>query len=190
MDLTLSWDLFIIFFFAVVIAYSFIIGKHQTLTILVATYIAVLATQGIGNLLQRLIGETQPVVQIFSILGVTINVSSLSLTKLILFMIAIICIALQGGVNVEYGNSHSSTINMIATGLFGFGTAGLIIMALLTFVAGMPILDPTLGQQPMILPLMQGSSLVKFMILNQDMWFALPALFLIGFGLVKERASS
>ena len=53
MDLTLSWDLFIVFFFSVVTAYSFIIGKHQTLTTLVAAFIAILATQGLGHVLVR-----------------------------------------------------------------------------------------------------------------------------------------
>src|SRR3990167_7087198 len=86
MDLTLSWDLFISFFFAVVTAYSFIIGKHQTLTILIAVYIAILATQGLGNIFVKFSGESEPVFRIFKVLGVDLNISTISIAKLVLFM--------------------------------------------------------------------------------------------------------
>ncbi len=189
MDLTLSWDLFIAFFFAVVTAYSFIIGKHQTLTILIAVYIAILATQGLGNIVLRFSGQAEPVYRMFEVLGVELNVSTMSVSKLILFMVCIVAVALKGGFNVEYGRSHSSMIALIATGLFGFATAGLIVIALLTFVAGAPLLDPTLGAKELFAPLMKQSQLVQAMILNQDLWFSLPALLLIGFGLVREGGS-
>jgi hypothetical protein len=186
MDLTLSWDLFIIFFFAVVTAYSFIIGKHETLKILVAVYIATLATQGIGNILTRFSGEGEPVYRILKVMGVTLNLNTVSIAKLVAFMLAIIWIALKGGFSVQYGRSHGSFVTLAATGLFGVATAGLIVTALLTFIAGSPLLDQALSSQPILLPLMQGSALVQLMVRNQDLWFSLPALLLIGFGLVKE----
>lgn len=189
MDLTLSWDLFIVFFFAVVTAYSFIIGKHETLKILVAVYIGILATQGVGNILTKFSGESEPVYRILKVMGVTLNISTLSVTKLLLFMMAIIAIALRGGFSVEYGRSHASFIALAATGLFGFATAGLIITTLLTFIAGAPLLDPTLGSREILLPIMQTSALVQVMVLNQDLWFALPALLLIGFGMLREESA-
>src|SRR3989344_9420100 len=107
MDLTLSWDLFIVFFFSVITAYSFIIGKHQTLKILVAVYIAILATQGIGNVLMRFSAESEPVYRILSVMGVNINISTLSVAKLVIFMVSIVSVALKGGFSVEYGRSHA-----------------------------------------------------------------------------------
>lgn len=187
MDLTLSWDLFIVFFFAVVTAYSFIIGKHETLKILVAVYIAILATQGIGNILTRFSGEGEPVYRILKVMGVTLNLTTVSVTKLISFMFAIIWIALKGGFSIQYGRSHGSLVALIATGLFGVATAGLIVTALLTFITGSPLLDPSLGTQQALLPLMQTSGLVQVMVLNQDLWFSLPALLLVGFGLVRDE---
>ena len=187
MDLTLSWDLFIVFFFSVVTAYSFIIGKHETLKVLVAVYIAILATQGIGNILTRFSGESEPVYRILQVMGVHLNISTLSVTKLFMFMAAIIAVALKGGLTVEYGKSHASFISLAATGLFGFATAGLIITSLLTFITGAPLLDPTLGTQPLLAPLMQTSAMVQIMVLNKDLWFSLPALLLIGFGLMRNQ---
>jgi len=104
-------------------------------------------------------------------------------------MIVIIAVALKGGFSVEYGKSHSSVVALIATALFGLSTAGLIVVSLLTFVAGAPLLDPSLGSKEVLVPLMQTSHLVQAMVLNQDLWFALPALLLVGFGLIKEDGS-
>jgi len=187
MDLTLSWDLFISFFFAVITAYSFIIGRHETLKILVAVYIAILVTQGLGNVLIRFSGESEPVYRIMMVMGVTLNVSSLSLAKLGIFMVTIIGIALKGGFKVEYSHNHSSITALVATGAFGFSTAGLIVMALITFVSGSPLMDPALGAKEILVPLMQSSNLVQVMVLNQDLWFSLPALLLVGFGLIREK---
>src|SRR3989338_3848589 len=97
MDLTLSWDLFIAFFFSVVTAYIFIIGKHQTLTILIAVYIAILATQGLGNIFMRFSGEAEPVYRIFKVLGVPLSVGTIPLSRLVLFMAIIIAGAPKGG---------------------------------------------------------------------------------------------
>ena len=187
MDLTLSWDLFILFFFAVVAAYSFIIGKHQTLKILIAIYIAILATQGIGNIFERISGESETVYRILKVMGVNLNLTTMSISKLVFFMIVIISIALKGGFSVEYGKSHSSIVALAATALFGLSTAGLIVVSLLTFVAGAPLLDPSLGSTEILVPLMKTSRMVQAMVLNQDLWFALPALLLVGFGLVREE---
>jgi hypothetical protein len=62
-------------------------------------------------------------------------------------------------------------------------------MTLLTFLSGAPLLDPALSTTEMLVPLMQSSHLVQVMVLNQDLWFSLPALLLVGFGLVKEAGS-
>ena len=49
MNVTLTWDLFIIVFFAVIITYSFIIGRREAIKIIIATYIAIVAVQGSGT---------------------------------------------------------------------------------------------------------------------------------------------
>ena len=55
-NLTLSWDLFIVVFFAIIVSYSFIIVQHQSMKVIIASYIGIIATQGIGNVLARLMG--------------------------------------------------------------------------------------------------------------------------------------
>jgi len=99
MQLTLSWDLFVIVFFAVVITYSFIIGKHESVKIIISTYIAIVAAQGMGNLIERLSTESQP---LFSMVGLTLDIQLLATTKLILFILTIIFLAVRGGFEIDY----------------------------------------------------------------------------------------
>ena len=87
MNITLSWDLFVIVFFAMVVAYSFIIGKHESVKIIIATYIATVAVQGMGNILERLTGQSQ---QVLTILGLTVDSTLLAIVKLVIFVATII----------------------------------------------------------------------------------------------------
>ena len=184
MNLTLSWDLFIIVFFAMVIAYSFIIGKHESVKIIIATYIATVAVQGLGNIITRVTGESQPILYV---LGLSVDSTILATMKLIIFVAVIIFIAVRGGIEIRYGKESGSILNMIITGAVGFATAGLILSTLLTFVAGSALLDVNLAQAETVSPIIQQSKLMQLMILNQDLWFALPALLLLGVGFLSSE---
>ncbi|MDD5750931.1 MAG: hypothetical protein PHS73_00225, partial [Candidatus Peribacteraceae bacterium] len=121
MDITLSWDLFVIVFFALVVTYSFIIGKHESVKIIIASYIAIVSVQGIGNLLARFSGEQEPM---FQMLGITVDITLLATTKLVIFVAAIIFLAVRGGFEVEFRREPGGTLDMVLTGVFGFATAG------------------------------------------------------------------
>lgn len=186
MNITLSWDLFIIVFFATVMAYSFIIGKTQSLKIIIASYISVVATQGIGNVLYRLTGSSQAILEV---MGLSLNITILSMTKIILFIIFIILIAIRSGVHVEYERDTGSLMSAVYTGLFGFFTAGLIVSTILTYATGNAILDSNIITSAALTEMMETSPLMQLMILNQDLWFTLPALLFVGIGFIKGGAN-
>ncbi|MFH1444600.1 MAG: hypothetical protein ABIG34_04415 [Candidatus Peregrinibacteria bacterium] len=183
MDLTLSWDLFVIVFFAVVMTYSFIIGKHESAKIIIASYIAIVAVQGIGNLLAR-ISTSEPM---FSMLGITVDITLLSTTKLVLFVAAVIFLAVRGSFEIEFKREPGSTIDLILTGIFGFASAGLLISTLLTYVADVPILSKTIAETATIASIVQGSPLMATMITYQDLWFAGPALLVLASGFIGRE---
>lgn len=184
MDVTLSWDLFIIVFFGIVIAYSFIIGKHESVKIIIATYIATVAVQGVGNILDRLTGESQP---FLVVLGLSVDSTLLSTVKLVIFVATIIFIAARAGIEIEYSKEPSNSITTIVTGLFGFATAGLLLSTLFSFIAGGPLLDAHIAESANISTIIEQSNLMQMMILNQDLWFSLPALLLVGVGLLSSE---
>ncbi len=184
MDLTLSWDLFVIVFFGIVISYSYIIGKHESVKVIVFSYIAIVAGQGIGNLLERLSTESAPML---AELGLTIDITILGSTKLVIFIATIVFLSVRGGFDVEYKNEAGSATNIALTGLFGFATAGLLLSTLLTFIGGMPLLSSTPELAASLSPIVEQSRLMRVMIIYQDAWFSAPALLLIAVGLIGNK---
>ena len=183
MSINPTWDLFIVVFFGLVITYSFIIGKHEAVKIIISTYIAILAVEGIGNILVRLTGSNQ---SILSILGLPFDSTVVTATKLVIFVILIIFIAVRGGVDIDYSKDPGGIINVLLTALFGAATAGLLITSLFIFVLNLPLLDPAVQTNATVVALMSKSKLMEVMIKNQDLWFSLPALIIIAVGFLSN----
>lgn len=186
MELTLSWDLFIVVFFAIVITYSFIIGMHEAVKIVIATYIAIVSVQGIGNIITRITGESQSFLRTF---GISLDITVLASTKLVIFIAAIIFLAVRGGFEIDYTKDTGGIVHIVLTGIFGFATAGLILSTLLVFVSNVPLLDSSITDSLSVSPIIQQSTLMQAMILNQDLWFSLPALLLLAVGFLHNERS-
>lgn len=184
MDITLTWDLIVIVFFAIVVAYSFIVGKDESVKIIIASYIAIVAVQAIGNLLDMLSGQTGFVMQM---LGFELDRNIISTLKLILFVAMIIFLAIRGGFEMEYSKEIDGIWEIVLTAGFGFTTAGLLLTALLTYIAAKPILDGTLHDAPLLAPLLAQSTLVQTMVEYQNIWFCLPAILLLAVGFVSNK---
>ncbi len=186
MQITLSWDLLVIIFFATVIAYSFIVGRDASVKIIIATYIAVVTVQGTGNLIAKMAGDSGSPL---SIVGLDLDPGWLGLTKILLFVAVILFLALRGGFDMHYVKDIPGIWDTLLTGVFGFATAGLILSTLLTFVAGRPILDVGLADAAPLIPLLAGSTLMQTMVHYQDLWFTFPALLLLGMGFFSTDMS-
>jgi hypothetical protein len=184
MELSLTWDLLVIVFFAVIVAYSFIVGKDESVKIIIASYIAIIAVQAIGNILMTFTGDTQSWADI---LGLGLDMNIVSTIKLVLFVAMIIGIAIRGGFEMEYAKDLDGVWNPIATAAFGFATSGLLLVALLTYVSAKPLLDETLGTAPLLQPLLKDSTLVQIMVDYQNIWFCLPAVLLLAVGFLSNR---
>ena len=184
MELSLTWDLLVIVFFAVIVAYSFIVGKDESVKIIIASYIAIVAVQAIGNILMMMNGQSQSLAQM---LGLGLNMNIISTIKLILFVGMIIFIAIKGGFEMEYAKDLDGVWNPIVTAAFGFATSGLLLIALLTYVSAKPILDETLKSAPLLQPLLTNSTLVNIMVDYQNIWFCLPAILLLIVGFLSSR---
>jgi hypothetical protein len=186
MHLTLSWDLFIIVFFAIVVTYTFIIGKKESTKIIVSSYIALVAVQGVSNVFSRLFGVTG-VSSVVGFLGLGIDTDITAVIKLVVFVTIVVFLAVKGGFQVEYGNEGNMAINLAITALCGIATAGLLLSILLTYIAGVTILDPALAHNPALVTVMQQSTFMKMMVENQDLLFTLPGIVLIASGFFSNR---
>src|SRR5262245_53694097 len=115
MNLTLSWDFFIIVFFALVITYTFILGRKESVKIIISTYVAIVAVQGLSSILERLTGYAGGLLTMF---GLGTDIATLSLLKLVLFISVFIFLAVRAGFDVVYTKDGNAVINSIVTGVF------------------------------------------------------------------------
>ncbi len=185
MNLTLSWDLFIVVFFALVITYTFIIGKREAVKIIVASYMAIVAVQGLSNVLTRLIGDTDTALNLF---GFSVDFPLLSVIKMVLFITIVISLAVRSGFDIQYNTEMSALINIGVTAILGFASGLLLLSTIIAYMGDSPILAMQISSSSSISPLVQQSTLLPMLLQNQDLWFALPALTLIGVGLLSNRA--
>lgn len=184
MQVTLSWDLLIILFVALVVAYSFIVGKDASVKIIVATYISVIAVQALGNVAVLLTSLSTA-----SMVGLSLSPSVLAIGKLILFAASVVFMAIKGGINVETGGGFGTVWDIAVSAALGFSTALLLLSSLVTYVSGRPLLDTTLASADALGGILLSSPLVRAIIDYQHVWFSLPAVLLLVIGFLGTKAS-
>jgi len=173
MEINLSWDLFVIVFFAVIIAYSFIIGRNQTLKIIISTYIAILTADGIGNLIKHyLLGKEE----VSSMIAASPE-AGLVVIKIAIFVATIVLITTRGRFRIDMDKSGGSMMNLILNLTYGILSAGLITSTILIYTSGASLVQdsgPLINDA--ILVMYRESVMVQTMINNYNIWFSLPAI--------------
>lgn len=173
MEINLSWDLFVIVFFAVIIAYSFIIGRNQTLKVIIATYIAILTADGIGNLIQHYFIDKDP----RDVIEMVNQTGSLVVIKIFIFVLTIVLVATRGRFTMNMSRPNSSAMNVILNLTYGVLSAGLITSTILIYTSGASLVSevPNILNQA-VLAMYEQSKMVQTMIDNYNIWFSLPAI--------------
>lgn len=183
MKLTLSWDLFILVFAVLVVAYSFIIGKKESMKIIVSSYIAVVAVQGIGNLTQRLFGDAS---SLLGYAGMTVDSSATAIIKIALFVMFIVFLVVRAGLAVQFDEGNI-LMTAVLTALAGIATAGLLLATLFTYISGAPLLDMNLASAPTLAPIVKQSIILQMFLTYHEAFFAVPAGVLILSGILQKK---
>ena len=174
MEINLSWDLFVIVFFTVIIAYSFIIGRNSTLKIIIASYIAILASDGIGNIIERYLIGDKPVVNVIDLAN---DESSLVILKIFIFVFTIVIISTRGRFSINMDRTKSQAMNVILNLAYGILSAGLITSTILIYASGASLVQETsIIMNEAVLQMYRESYMVQMMINNYNAWFSLPAI--------------
>ncbi|PIP65189.1 hypothetical protein COU77_00810 [Candidatus Peregrinibacteria bacterium CG10_big_fil_rev_8_21_14_0_10_49_16] len=182
MQVTLTWDLLIIIFFAIVMTYSLIIGRNESIKIITATYIATIVTHGVGGYIEQLSQQSHIILRT---LGIAIDSTTILAIKLLVFIVTIVLIAVQGGIDVDYEDSGATDTGIAA--VLGFATAALLLINLFTVLGQLPLLDPRMTTIPPLLTVAKQSLLAATMISYQHFWFTLPALILIATSFIGRK---
>ena len=165
-----TWDLFILVFFAIIIAYSFIIGRNSTLKIIIATYLAILTADGFGNIVDRYFLTPTRLADT----ATTFGPESLIILKILVFVLVILLVTVRGSFFVAMDRERSLIINLATTGAFGFLSAGLIISTILVYISGGVFVGSTTAS--IGVDITNDSLLAGLMTDNYNIWFSLPAI--------------
>ncbi|MBT4384140.1 hypothetical protein HOD30_00145 [Candidatus Peregrinibacteria bacterium] len=172
MNLHLSWDLFIIVFFSLVMTYSMIIGRNSSIKVLIVTYMAILTADGLGNLFDQYLLPAAPSLQGES------GVQALILIKIAVFVLTILLLVIKGGFRVDMVPEKSMVSRVISTLTFGFLNSGLMVSTLLVYLTGDSFVSGALNSA-LKTNLYAESELVQVMIDNYNVWVAVPAIALV-----------
>ncbi len=172
MEVSLTWDLVVMLFFVIIMAYSYIVGQNGTIKIIISSYIAMLAANGIGNLVAKYILVSQPLIKIMT----TSPEENVVIFKMLMFVTITLLLVLKGSFEVDVSRHQSGSAKFVGTSIFGFLSAGLLISTILVFTVGSET-DGLFGQNlQQAIDLPYRTLFVGYLVNYYDFWFAAPAI--------------
>lgn len=185
MQLSVTWDLMIIVFFAVIMSYSYIVGQNGTLKIILSSYIALLTANGIASLFGKYLEMSQPVVSTLK----TTPQENVILLKVLLFVGLMLTLVLRGGFFVDIGTHHRFPTRILISTVLGILSAGLIMSTVLVFLASSNADVLFLPDVKGTLDIPTKTLFVQSLIDYYHVWFAAPAIAFIGLSFWSQKGS-
>lgn len=190
MDLSLTWDLFIIVFFGIIVAYSFIIGRNNNLKVILATYVGAFFADAMGNLFGATLVQSTNFMRLLKIFYITTPEQAIVLMKVIMFMTIIVLLSVKGSFNVEVAGNRSAGVRLILNMIFGFLNACLIISIALIFISGASFIGGSTGASPAFQDIYNQSNLARTLVNNYSIWFILPAFAFLSMSLFSGKSEN
>lgn len=179
MNLHLTWDLFILVFFTVVTAYSFIIGRNQTLKVITSTYIAILCADGLGNLFSRYLASSESFIRFMKLFSVGNAGQATAFFKVLVLIVMVVIIAVRGLFQFEAQDNNPLSIRMAVLLVLGILSAGLMMSAMLIFVSGNSLVSNITPSSTLLADVYAQSRMVKIMVDYANLWFLGPGVGLV-----------
>ncbi|MBD3328340.1 hypothetical protein GF340_03480 [Candidatus Peregrinibacteria bacterium] len=179
MDLNLTWDLFILAFFGIVIAYSFIIGRNKTLKIISASYIAILCSDALGNIFGQYLVSSEPFLKMMSLFGVETGDQAVAYFKVLVLIVFIVIIAVRGLYDFDAEDERSWGIRIGVLVALGIMSAGLMISAMMVFVTGSSFIFDGSTADVALQEVYGESRLVKLLVDYANFWFVIPGITIV-----------
>lgn len=188
MQLELTWDLFILAFFLIIGTYSFMIGRHRTMKVIVGGYMALILSDALGNLLQEYVfGENSLVVQTLSVysslLGIDLGsdgTTTLILLKIAFFVIFMVFLTVQAPFEADIPETPNRFGDFLIHLFYSLLSGIFIVTTILRLLSGAPIIDISGGViESNLLEIGEGSFIVGLIVKNYELWFLIPGVFVI-----------
>lgn len=169
---TPSWDLAIIVFFLIGIAFGYILQREKIVATLLSVYVALVVTQIFsGNVLSFFQGDKVLFNQVWIKSG-----SSPFTVRVVIFMAIIMLLSAKGGISGSKSKGIFSPIEII---IFSFLTTALILSSIFYFM-------PVESRESF----MATSRMANFIIKNYVWWVLIPVAAMVGLGFFRKGSSS
>jgi hypothetical protein len=188
MNVNLSWDLLIIVFFGLVVAYSLIIGRNNNIKVIIATYVAALFADAVGNLFGKTLALSDNFMKMMKLFYVNTPEDAAALVKIIMLVVLIVLLSVKGNYDVDVRTDGPVGFRLGINMLFGFLNACLIVSIALIFVSGSSFIvgDP-IATSSAFQDIYNQSNIARILIDHYSVWFMLPALGFLGISLFTQK---
>jgi len=123
-NITLSWDLFVLLFFAVVIIYSILLGRNKIVGLLVNFYISLAVVLAAGETIYGWVAN-------LGFVSARLAVTPFSVSVITLFVLTTI-LSIKSEIA---GLDSGGTISKMQAGIYGFLAAGLVLSTAFHFMS-------------------------------------------------------
>lgn len=167
-----SWDLAIIVFFLIGIAFGYILQREKIVATLLSVYVALVVTQVFaGSVFEFFQGDKV----LFNQVWIQANSTPFTL-RVIIFMTVIMLLSTKGGISGTKSKGIFSPIEIIG---FSFLTTALILSSIFYFM-------PPESREAFMANSRMATLVIKYYI----WWVLLPVIALVGFGFFRRNSSS
>ncbi|MBU1151594.1 hypothetical protein KJ632_02065, partial [Patescibacteria group bacterium] len=157
---------------------SFIIGRDNTLKVILATYISAIAADSFGNLIGSSFQGSPMFLRVLESASFGNEQEAIVFLKVVLFVGFVIIFAVRGAFEVHTSEDRSSIARIVMSVIYAVMSAGLIISVILVFVSGVPFIGGGAEETTTtaLWSLSNQSNLIKMILEHTYIWFSVPAL--------------
>lgn len=190
MDLRLTWDLLIIVFFGIIVAYSFIIGRNGNLKVILATYVSAFLADALGNIFGATLVHSENFMRLLRLFYISTQDQAIVIAKVFIFMTMIVLLSVKGSYEVSVTGNRSAGIRLTVNLILGLLNACLIVSIALVFISGVSFIAGGSSASPALQDIYNQSNLAKSLVNNYSIWFMMPGLAFISMSIFSESSEN
>lgn len=176
-------------FFGVVIAYSFIIGRNQTLKVISASYVAILCSDAMGNLFAKYFASSDAFLRILKLFSIGNAEQATAFFKVFILITIVVLLVVRGLYDFNTEDSRPISMRLGVNLTLGLMSAGLMMSAMLIFVSGGSlVVEATVVNSPLN-DIYNQSRLVRIMMDYSNFWFFIPGISVIIVSLFSKKSA-
>lgn len=168
-----SWDLFIIIFFIIAVVFGIAMGRERSMVGIIAAYMGLVVANIWGNSIYNLIGGGVGA-QVGNAVSFSATTSPFFI-KATIFILVLVLLIIKGDFLKRATTSHVGVGSIFASSLYSFLNAGIIVIALISFLGDSQRTD-----------LLTQSNLINLVQQYQVWWMTLPVVLMVILGF-KEK---